>query len=295
MHIIDAHHHLWDLRALRYALFEDLPHNSRLARSCRAPEFDALARANGVVAAIAVEAASAGADPVRETAWLFEEVARSAVTRRVVAYAPVEDPGVEPYLRDLQARHPALAGIRRSFERVAAGFACSPAVLRGARTVARLGLPFDLVLYEDRLADVVQLAELVPEATFVLDHLGKPRLAPRPHPDWRTSLAALGRLPNVYAKVSGLITEAPGGRWDADLLRPYLDHAVLCFGWDRLMFGSDWPICDLAGGYARWLDVCHALADDASERERRAFFGGTAARIYRCEAPSAPSCEAATD
>jgi L-fuconolactonase len=130
------------------------------------------------------------------------------------------------------------------------------------------------------LPDVIELVRRVPEATFVLDHLGKPPLERRIQNEWKAAIATLARFPNVVAKVSGLVTEAADGVWDDDLVRPYVEHAAACFGWHRLMFGSDWPICDLAGGYRRWLDFCAA----ASSRESAAaepFFAGTAERIYR--------------
>ncbi|HVZ14592.1 MAG TPA: amidohydrolase family protein [Bauldia sp.] len=284
MRIVDAHHHLWDPGVVDYALFRQAPRLAAVTAPHRAHDFDAVARASGISEAVAVEAASAGADPVEETRWLFGEVARSSVTRRVVAYAPVERPDIEAYLVALKHEHPALAGVRRTFETAAPGYAFSDAIVSGVHAVARAGLPFDLVLFADRLSDAVELVRRAPEATFVLDHLGKPRLERRVPDEWKATLAALAKLPNVVAKVSGLVTEAPDGRWDAALVRPYVDHAVACFGWQRLMFGSDWPICDLAGGYARWLDFAREVAATASAAEREAFFCGTADRVYRAAA-----------
>jgi len=281
MRIVDAHHHLWDPRAVDYALFREAPRLAAVTGPHRAADFDTVAHANRVSDAVAVEAASAGADPVRETAWLFAEVAQSFVTRRVVAYAPIERPDIDVWLRELRAKRPALAGIRRTFEAAAPAYAFSPEIVRGVRAVAAAGLPFDLVLFADRLGDMVELAHRVPEATFVLDHLGKPRLERRVQAEWKANLSALAKLPNVVAKVSGLVTETTDGQWDASLVRPYVEYAADCFGWSRLMFGSDWPICDLAGGYTRWLEFAQDIAADANEEEQAAFFAGTADRIYR--------------
>jgi L-fuconolactonase len=286
MRIVDAHHHLWDPGAVDYALFREAPRLAAITTPHRARDFDAVARANGISAAVAVEAASAGADPVAETDWLFAEAARSSVTRRVVAYAPIERPDIDVHLSALKLARPALAGIRRTFEAAAPRYAFSEEIVRGVRAVARAGLPFDLVLFADRLGDMVELVRRVPEATFVLDHLGKPRLERRLPDEWKANLAALARLPNVVAKVSGLVTEAAGGQWDAALVRPYVEHAVQCFGWSRLMFGSDWPICDLAGGYARWLEFAQEVVASAREAERKAFFADTADRIYLIAAVS---------
>jgi L-fuconolactonase len=281
MRIVDAHHHLWDPGALDYALLKGASRLAPIAVPHRAADFDAVARANGVTAAVAIEAASAGADHEAESAWLFAEVARSSITRCVVAYAPVERGDVGAWLDRLIASHgPRLAGIRRTFESVPPGFAYSDAVVAGVREVARRGLPFDLVLFADRLPDVIELVRRVPEATFVLDHLGKPPLERKVQGAWKQAMAELGRLPNVAAaKISGLVTEAADGRWDDALVRPYVEHSAVCFGWERLMFGSDWPVCNLAGGYRRWLDfamsVCSHDAGAAAS-----FFAGTAERIY---------------
>lgn len=281
MRIVDAHHHLWDPAAVDYSVLRTVPRLAPVAGPQRAADFEAVARANDVAAAIAVEAASAGADHVAETAWLLAEVSGSAVTRSVVAYLPVERADVGAELDALVAAHGhRIVGVRRTFETAEPGFACSEAIVAGVRAVAQRGLPFDLVLFSDRLDDAAELARRVPEATFVLDHLGKPTLQRRVQTKWKEAIARLGKLPNVVAKVSGLVTEAPGGAWDTALVRPYVDHAVACFGWERLMFGSDWPICDLAGGYRRWLDFAmEACAGDAAAA--RSFFSGTAERIYR--------------
>ena len=280
MRIVDAHHHLWDPSSIDYALFHAVERLTPVMGAHRAEDYDAVAYANGVSGALAVEAASAGADYVAETDWLFAEASRSLVTRRVIAYAPVEQTNIADWLDALVVRYgERLAGIRRTFEGVTPGFAFSDAVVAGIRAAAARGLPFDLVLFADRLGDVVELVRRVPEAMFVLDHLGKPPLQRRVQPEWKAAIASLARLPNVMAKVSGLVTESPSGVWDNALVRPYVDHAAACFGWERLMFGSDWPICELAGGYWRWLDfVADASASDAAAE--KSFFSGTAERVY---------------
>ena len=282
MRIVDAHHHLWDPRAIKYSLLDGTGRLSPLSKSFLATAYDEIARENGATWAIAVEAASAGADPRAETSWLLEEVRRSKVTRRVVAWAPIETSEIGRYLDTLLASSgDRLVGVRRSFESVPAGFASSSQVVAGIREVAARGLVFDFVLFADRLPEVIELVRRLPEATFVLDHLGKPALSHWVPPSWKRDLIALARLPNVSAKVSGLITESPADPWTTEMLRPYFDHAVASFGWDRLMFASDWPVCELAGGYRRWLEVVGVAASTATAAERNAFFHGTADRVYR--------------
>jgi L-fuconolactonase len=277
MRTIDAHHHLWDPTRVSYRLLDGSGRLAPLVRPVLAAEFDAVARANGIGAAVAVEAASAGAEPEAETAWLLAETARSSITQRVVAYAPIEREDIERYL-DRLARDPRVVGVRRTFESVPDGFILSDAVRAGIRAAARRGLSFDLVLFSDRLREAAELVRRMPEVRFVLDHLGKPPIAATVPERWRDDIAAIAQCPNVVAKLSGLVTEAAGG-WDEATLRPYAEAAIAAFGWDRLMFGSDWPICDLAGGYWRWLAFAQSLATDPADAA--AFFAGTAARAYR--------------
>jgi L-fuconolactonase len=276
MRIVDAHHHLWDPRSLHYGLLDGRGRLASLARPVLSAEFDAVAHANGISAAIVVEAASAGADPRAETEFLVRETAASPISTRIVAYAPVESPDLDDWLGALSPR---VVGIRRSFESVPDGFMGSPAVLSGLRHLGHRGLPFDLVLFADRLGEAVTLVRQLPEVTFVLDHLGKPRIDGSPPPAWNDEIEALAGLPNVVAKVSGLLTESETG--SAEEARPYVEHAIRCFGWQRLMFGSDWPISELAGGYAAWLGFCRAMAAGVSAEEQAAFFAGTAERTYR--------------
>jgi L-fuconolactonase len=124
------------------------------------------------------------------------------------------------------------------------------------------------------------LVELCANVTFVLDHLGKPPIKDRLLEPWRTHLVDLARLPNVVAKISGLVTEADPAAWTPDDLRPYVEHAIACFGWDRVLFGGDWPVVDLAGGYFRWIAALSELTATASPLQLDALFHKNAARIY---------------
>jgi L-fuconolactonase len=281
--ILDAHHHLWDPAEVAYDLLQPVGPLAPLARRFDAASFDEAARSHGVSAAIAVEATSAGADPRQETAWLLDQVAGSAVTRAVVAWAPLEDRDVGLYLDGLlfqgRAAGAPIAGVRRSFESVPDGFITQEAVARGAREAAARGLVVDLVLFGDRLDESVGLVGRVPEATFVLDHLAKPRMDERSLAIWRDAIERMARHPNIVAKVSGLVTMATSQEWEPELA-PLVTHAAATFGWGRLLFASDWPICDLAGGYGRWLDFLRSLVRDVDPDEQAAFFGGTASRTY---------------
>jgi L-fuconolactonase len=149
---------------------------------------------------------------------------------------------------------------------------------------------FDLVVRAEQLPACARLAAALPEVSFVLDHLGKPRLDPGGGPGtaarlaaWERDLAELAARPNVTAKLSGLVTEARWDAWRPDDLRPAVDHALEVFGPDRLMFGSDWPVCLLASDYGGWLATLGDLLAGLSEDESAAVWAGTARRVYQLE------------
>lgn len=279
MEIIDTHHHLWDTRVLRYRLFDTLP---VLNRPFTVADFEPVAAAAGVSRSVCVEAASAGADGTAELWWLRQQADQSAVVARLVVWAPLGRADCRPYF-DMLAAHQdeRIVGVRRSFEFEPPDFPARPEVIAGARMAGRRGYTVDLVLFHDALPAVQELVRACPEVLFVLDHLGKPRVRAGLQEPWRGQIAALARLDNVVCKLSGLTTEADHGDWTSDALQPYIEHVIACFGWERVMFGSDWPVCLLAGGYDRWLNTLRTAVAGGSAAEQEALFSGTARRVYR--------------
>lgn len=152
-------------------------------------------------------------------------------------------------------------------------------VLRGLAAVRDTGLVYDLLVLPHQLPAAITTARALPDLTFVLDHLGKPPIATGELEPWATHLTTLAREPNVVAKLSGLVTEA-SQHWKVADLRPYVETALAEFGPDRLMTGSDWPVCLLAGGYTEVLDATNTLLGELNDTERAAVLGGTATRVY---------------
>lgn len=276
--IIDAHHHLWDTRTLHYPLFDTI---RALQGRYGIEEYERTARTYGISASVNVEVASAGAEPRQETSWVVQETARSPVVKRLVVWAPVERPQLGTYLDWINSLDdPRITGIRRSFEFEPPDFPRRPEVIAGIRSLGTRGLTFDLVLFQDSLPAVVHLAKACPEVQFVLDHLGKPNLREGVAPTWYRSMRELAALPNVACKISGLVTEADYARWTRDEIQPYIHEVVERFGWDRVMFGSDWPVCNLAGGLERWMEAVQWCLAGVSTAEADTFWRGTAQRIY---------------
>ena len=165
-----------------------------------------------------------------------------------------------------------------------------PAVLDGLREVAARGLVNELLIVPHQLEAVAAAASEIGESRFVLDHLGKPAIAIATWEPWATDLAAVAHCDNVSAKISGLVTEADWSAWTADDVCPYLEHALSIFGPDRLLFGSDWPVCTLAASYERVVELAETFVGGLSATDRAAVLGGNATEIYslqpaRREAP----------
>jgi len=278
--LIDAHHHLWDTRVLDYPEFAGDPD---LERPYLAGDYDAAAGACGVTGSIVVEAATAGAPGDDETRWLRREAACSRAVAGVVAWAPLGEPGLAGYLRDLLAAPgPPVVGIRY-------GLADSPALMAepdlraGVQAVGAAGLPFDLLVNADGLAAAAGLVQSCPDTRFVLNHLGNPPAGPGLD-DWRADLARLAACDRVSGKLSGVAAEHAGRPATAANLR----FAVEVFGPDRLMFGSDWPVSTLGGsrGLAAWVEAVTGALGSLRHSELTRILAGTARAVYGLTEPS---------
>lgn len=273
--IIDSHHHLWDL-GVREQPWLAQPGLAALRRNFLEPDYAAVAAAAGVTSSVVVQTV----DLPEETPEMLAVAADSDVVAAVVGWVDLTAADVAERLASFGGGK--LAGIRHQVQSEPdPGWLVRPDVLRGLAALARAGLVYDLVITAAQLPAASAAAEAVPDLTFVLDHLGKPPIAAGELEPWATDLRRLAALPNVVAKLSGLVTEADLGHWRTADLRPYAEVALDCFGADRLMYGSDWPVCTIAAGYDEVLAAARELTSGLAAAERDAIFAGTATRIYR--------------
>jgi L-fuconolactonase len=177
---------------------------------------------------------------------------------------------------------PLVRGVRRLLqEEKDDAFCLRPDFLRGVRRLARHGFTFDLCIFHRQLAHVIQLVRQCPDVKFVLDHLGKPGVKAGVLDPWRAELRELATLPNVWCKISGLATEADHAAWTPADLQPYVEHAIACFGFDRVMFGGDWPVSTLACDYPRWVAMLDDLLRGCSRDELHRLYVRNAEALYR--------------
>ena len=277
---IDAHHHVWDLSVRDQPWTVDLP---GLHRSFDLAELRPSVLAHGVDATVVVQTITV-AD---ETPELLALAAREPLVAGVVGWVDLTAPDVADRLAALRSRPGGhrLVGIRHLVQgEPDPRWLCRDDVRRGLAAVAAAGLAYDLLVVPPQLPAAIETVAALPELTFVLDHAGKPAIASGGGlASWRSDIRALAALPNVAVKLSGLITEADHATWTVDQLRPYARTLLDAFGADRVMFGSDWPVCLLAGSYDDVIAAAEVLTGGLDAREQAAVFGRTAARWYRIE------------
>lgn len=278
MQIVDAHHHLWERGRFVYPWLKNYP---AIDRDYLFQDYEVVARRCGIAKSVFVQAEVEPRFGLQEARWALSLADSEGPISAVVAWAPIEQPGLEQYLQEL-AGHPRLKGIRRLIQGEAdPNFCARPAFVAGVRQLARFGLSFDLCVYHYQLPAVLELVRQVPEVSFVLDHIGKPDIKAGILDPWQHHLRELAKLDNVMCKVSGMATEADWQRWKPEDLRPYLDRVIQAFGFERLMFGTDWPVCTLAVEGERWLEVVQEGVKEATEEEKRQLFCDTATTFYR--------------
>lgn len=276
--IIDAHHHVWDL-AVRDQPWISGPELAPIRRGFAVDDLRPAAEAAGVRATVLVQTV----DVAPETPEMLALAAADPLVAGVVGWTDLTSPAVADQLAALLAGPGGgyLVGIRHQVQSEPdPDWLRRPDVLRGLRAVGDAGLCYDLVLRPHQLAAAAYAAAAVPGLTLVLDHAGKPEVTGPDLAQWAAAVRALAALPNTACKLSGLVTEAPPGT-PAAAFRPVADTVLDAFGPDRVMFGSDWPVCLLASDYAGVLALARELTDGLSEPEQAAVFSGTAAQVYR--------------
>jgi L-fuconolactonase len=271
---IDAHQHFWKYDAQAYPWLDDSMR--ALQRDFLPEHLKPLLDAAGVDRTIAVQASQT----LDETQWLLELADAHSWISGVIGWVDLQSDAVDAQLETIAGR-PKLLGIRHVVQAEAPGFLEGHAFRRGVARLERHGLTYDVLIYARQLAEAADFARALPDGRFVVDHLAKPDIRGGGFDAWRTGLAALAGLPHVWCKLSGLVTEADWRAWTPEQLRPYIDTAVELFGPDRLMFGSDWPVCTVAAGYARTLAVVEEALDACSAAERARIFGGTAQELWK--------------
>jgi L-fuconolactonase len=280
---IDTHQHFWNLNKVAYPRLT--PDDGRLYANYEPRDLDPQRQAAGIDLTVLVQSMNS----LEDTVAMLTQAEDYAWIGGVVGWVPLADPAAARVALNRFRRHPKFRGMRHLLHLEAdADWILQSAVRKSLRLLAEYGLSFDFgAIYPQHLQHVAPLAAALPELAMIIDHLGAPPIKARAFGAWAEQLAAAARCPNVYAKLSGLVTSADHANWTVADLVPYVDFALEHFGADRLMFGSDWPVCTLAADYGLVQAALKQALAPRTEAERAAIFGGTAARVYRLAAPAA--------
>jgi len=278
---IDSHQHFWSYSAAEYPWIG--AGMERLARDYLPVDIEAPAAAAGIGGTVAVQARQT----LEETRWLLDLAEHHPLIRGVVGWVDLRSPAVSGQLAECVAQKK-FVGVRHVVQdEPDPRFLLGEEFVRGLKQLRPHGLTYDLLLYPQQLPAAVELAQLLPEQPFVLDHLAKPRIAAwtarSDMADWRRDIEALATRENVCCKLSGMVTEAAWRQWRPADFAAYLDVALAAFGPERLMFGSDWPVCLLSGDYAEVAGIVKDFCGTLSVTEQAAIWGGTATRFYELD------------
>lgn len=277
--LVDSHVHFYDTERLSYPWLASAP---AIAGSHLPLDFDRTQGAVTVGKIIFVEVDGAPQENLAEARFATGLANTDRRIGGIIARAPLERGMAVAADLAVLARLPLVCGIRRVLQAEPdPEFCLQPDFLAGVRLLAGYGWPFDVCVYHHQLGAVAGLVRRCPEVTFVLDHIGKPAIKTGESADWKRRIDDLARLPNVFCKVSGVITEADPAQWSEAAIRPWIEYAIARFGFDRVMFGGDWPVLELAGTYERWVAALDRILECASAEEQQKFYRDNAIRVYR--------------
>lgn len=266
---IDSHQHFWDYDPDQYPWITDKLRQIR--RSFLPPDLEPELKRAGLDGCVAVQARQS----VEESRWLLALADRYLIIRGVVGWVDLQAEGVEQQLEEF-ATHPKFVGVRHvAQDEPDDRFLVSKDFVRGISKLAKFNLAYDILIFPKQLPAAIELVNRFPQQRFVLDHIAKPLVRDRIMEPWRTQIRELAKAPNVLCKVSGLVTEAKWDAWREDDFLPYLETVAEAFGIERLMYGSDWPVCLLAAEYQQVHRIVNRWSDST------ALWGGSAADFYR--------------
>ncbi len=276
--IVDTHLHVIDQSALRYPWLAGAP---ALNRDFSYEEYAREARRVGIGATLHMEVDVAPQDIEAETANVggLAQQKGNLIVGAISSCRP-EDEGFAAFL-DRQKSNPVVKGFRRVLHVVPDDLSESPLFRENVKRLAGTGFTFDLCVLPRQMDKAIALVDLAPDVQFIVDHCGVPDIKGGGLDPWREQMTEIARRPNVSGKISGVVAYADPDSWTVEDLRPFVEHTIGAFGWDRVVWGSDWPVCTLGGGLSTWVAATHALISGASADEKTKLLSANARRIWK--------------
>lgn len=277
--ITDTHVHLLDTRKFKYSWASGAP---KLGRDWTIHDLEAAAKPYVIESMVFVEVDVDYPQHMDEAEWVQQLARSDSRLKGCVASLPLEEgPKLEADLEKLSS-FPVVRGIRRLIQNKSdPEFVLRPDFIAATKLLPKYNFTFDVCIYHHQFGNVIEFIRKCPEVSFILDHIGKPGIKDGLMEPWKRHIRELSELPNVMCKLSGVTTEADHENWTRDQLRPYIDHVIDSFGFNRVMYGGDWPVAELAGKYTDWIQVLDWATSTATPEERRKLFRDNGIRAYR--------------
>ena len=276
--IVDTHVHLWHPKQLRYPWLKDVPN---LNRPYLLQDYSDAYQDLNIESIVFVQCDTHPDDGLKETTWVTSLAAVEPKIKGIVAWAPLEEgEQVAPFVEKL-AEESLVKGLRRLIQSEDIDFCIQPNFVKGVKTLSRFNLSFDLCIFHPQLSNAISLVEQCPNVQFILDHIGKPDIKNQLFDPWKQEITKLASFENVYCKISGLVTEADHDSWTPEDLQPYIEHVIEAFSFDRVIYGSDWPVSTLASDFPRWVQTLKEAVSGCSTDELNKLFHDNAIEFYR--------------
>ena len=279
--VVDTHLHVWDTRKLDYPWLKDIP---LLNKPYLLDDYNRACEPVQVEKMVFLKAEVEFSQFIDEAAWVTSLADVDPRIEGIVPWAPLEKgDAAKPDLEKL-ADNKRIKGIRRIIQfEDDIEFCLRPDFVVGVRSLADYDLSFDICISHIQMANTIQMVRQCPNVRFILDHIGKPDIKNQVFKPWMQEIKLLSEMPNVWCKISGLVTEADHKNWTKEDLKPYIDHVISCFGIDRVMYGGDWPVAYLATKYPRWVDTLEWAVSACTDTELKQLFRDNAIAYYKLE------------
>lgn len=277
--IVDTHVHLWDPAMLRYPWLDGIP---LLNKPYLLEDYQRACANVQVEKMVFLQCECEFSQFMDEADWVISLAAQDPRIEAIVPWAPLEKGDAARADLERLAENRLVKGIRRIIQfEPDMEFCLRPDFLKGVQALPDYHFSFDICISHIHLANTIKLVRQCPNVQFVLDHIAKPDIKNQVFEPWRREVKTLSEFPNVWCKVSGLVTEADHQRWKNEDLKPYLDHVIECFGFDRVMYGGDWPVAYQAAKYPQWVETLAWAVSGCSELELQKLFRTNAIEFYR--------------
>jgi L-fuconolactonase len=277
--IIDTHLHLWDPGRLRYPWIDNIP---LLNRAYLLADYQKASGPVQIEKMVFLQCECIPDQFLQEAEWITSLSKQDPRIQGIVPWAPLEKgEAARPALEKL-AQNRLIKGVRRIIQfEPDPGFCLRPDFVRGVQMLPDFNFSFDICISHGQMANTIRFVRQCPDVKFILDHIGKPDIKNHLLDPWRAEIKTLSEMPNVWCKVSGMVTEADHKTWTKEDLKPYIYHVIACFGFDRVIYGGDWPVSVQAAEYPQWVETLAWAVSGASEAEKRKLFHDNAVAFYK--------------